>query len=180
MSPVALTDLVVDRANALGFDLVGVTAAGPAPDFERYQRWLAGGHHGEMAYLARRDAERADVRVWYPAARSLILVGVSYFREMLPAALRNDPARGQIAAYAWSDDYHEVIKPLLFQLDAAIRTATGRTTHGKVFVDTRSGAGAQLGAGCRTGLHRQEHLPDFARARLVAVSGRAGRAGETG
>lgn len=136
MNPVSLTDLVVDRAHDLGFDLVGVTAAGPAPDFERYQRWLAGGHHGEMAYLARRDAERADVRAWYPAARSLILVGVSYFREMLPATLRDDPARGQIAAYAWSDDYHEALKPLLFQLDAAIRTATGRTTHGKVFVDS--------------------------------------------
>ncbi len=136
MNPVTLTELVVDRAHALGFDLVGVTAAGPAPDFERYQWWLTGGHHGEMAYLARRDAERADLRAWVPAARSLILVGMSYFREMLPAALRNDPARGQIAAYAWSDDYHEALKPLLFQLDAAIRTLTGRTTHGKAFVDT--------------------------------------------
>ena len=136
MNPVSLTELVVDRAHDLGFDLVGVTAAGPAPDLERYQQWLASGHHGEMHYLARRDAERADVRAWVPAARSVILVGVSYFREMLPAALRNDPTRGQIAAYAWSDDYHEALMPLLFQLDATIQAATGRTTNGKVFVDT--------------------------------------------
>lgn len=136
VNPASLTDLVTITAIDLGFDLVGVLPAGPGPDFERFQRWLATGHHGEMAYLANRDAERADVRTWYPSARSVILVGVSYFREMLPAALRNDPARGQIAAYAWSDDYHEALKPLLFQLDAVIRTASGRTTPGKVFVDS--------------------------------------------
>lgn len=136
VNPVSLTELVATAAHDLGFDLVGVTPAGPAPDFERYQQWLAGGHHGEMAYLTNRNAERADVHAWYPAARSVILVGVSYFRAMLPAALRNDPSRGQIAAYAWNDDYHEALKPLLFRLDAAIRTATGRTTQGKAFVDS--------------------------------------------
>lgn len=136
MNPASLSDLAVSAAHDLGFDLVGVAPAGPGPDFERFEQWLAAGRHGEMAYLAGRMAERADLRTWYPAARSVILVGLSYFRELLPAALRNDRSRGQIAAYAWSDDYHEALKPLLFQLDAAIRTASGRTTHGRVFVDS--------------------------------------------
>ena len=136
VNPASLTDLAVAAAHDLGFDLVGVTAAGPAPDFGRFDDWLSGGHHGEMAYLAKRVAERADVRVWVPEACSLVLVGVSYFREILPAALRRDPARGQIAAYAWSDDYHEALKPLLFRLDAAIRAVSGRTTRGRVFIDT--------------------------------------------
>lgn len=136
VNPTSLTALAVAAAHDLGFDLVGVTAAGPTPDFVRYQGWLAGGYHGEMDYLSRRAAERADLRQWAPDARSVILVGVSYYRDMLPAALRADPSRGQIAAYAWSDDYHEALKPLLFQLDAAIRAASGRTAYGKVFVDS--------------------------------------------
>ncbi len=136
VNPTSLTALAVAAAHDLGFDLVGVTAAGPSPDFMRYEDWLAAGYHGEMGYLSTRAADRADLRDWAPDARSVILVGVSYYREMLPAALRNDPSRGQIAAYAWSDDYHEALKPLLFQLDASIRAASGRATHGKVFVDS--------------------------------------------
>lgn len=136
VNPASLSELAVGAAHDLGFDLVGVAPAGPAPDLMRFEQWLAAGFHGEMAYLSRRLAERADVRAWFPPARSLILVGLSYFREATPAALRNDPSRGQIAAYAWSDDYHEALKPLLFQLDAAICTASGRVTHGRVFVDS--------------------------------------------
>lgn len=136
MNPAALTDLALNAALDLGFDLAGVAPAGPSPDFDRFQQWLADGHHGDMAYLARRAAERADLLAWEPAARSAILLGVTYARERLPDALRNDPSRGLIAAYAWGDDYHEALKPLLFQLDARLRAATGRTTLGRAFVDS--------------------------------------------
>lgn len=133
--PAELAELVAHAAVDLGFDLVGATPAGPSPDFARFQQWLAAGYDGEMAYLARRMAERADLRLLLPEARTAIVLGASYHSQELPAALRNDPSRGQIAAYAWGDDYHEAIKPLLFQLDAAIRAASGRTTLGRAYVD---------------------------------------------
>ncbi|MEI2690815.1 MAG: tRNA epoxyqueuosine(34) reductase QueG [Anaerolineae bacterium] len=135
ISPAALAELVAQAASDLGFDLVGVTPVGPSPDFARFQQWLAAGYDGEMAYLARRMAERADLRMLLPEARSAIVLGASYHTHELPATLRNDPSRGLIAAYAWGDDYHEVIKPLLFQLDAIIRAASGRTSLGRAFVD---------------------------------------------
>jgi epoxyqueuosine reductase len=74
--------------------------------------------------------------VLLPEARSVIVLGASYFTHELPAGLRNDPSRGLIASYAWGQDYHDVLKPRLFELDAAIRAASGRATLGRAFVDS--------------------------------------------
>jgi epoxyqueuosine reductase len=134
--PAALAQLTANTAHALGFDLIGVAPAGPSPDAARYQQWLAAGYGGEMAYLARRALERADPRTLLPEARSVIVLGASYFTHQLPAAVRDDPSRGLIAAYAWGDDYHDALKPLLFELDAAIRAASGRTALARAYVDS--------------------------------------------
>jgi len=134
-SPADLAGLIANAADALGFDLVGATPVGPSPDYARFEQWLAAGYGGEMAYLARRALERADPRALLPEARTAIVLGASYFTQPLPAALRADPSRGLIAAYAWGDDYHDVLKPLLFELDATIRAASGRTTLGRAYVD---------------------------------------------
>lgn len=136
MNPDDLAALIVNTAEALGFDLVGIAPAGPSPDVDRFEQWLAAGYDGEMAYLARRLAERADLRALLPEARAAIVLGASYFSHELPAALRDDPSRGLVASYAWGQDYHDVLKPLLFELDAAIRAATGRATLGRTFVDS--------------------------------------------
>lgn len=134
--PAALAELIAYTAYALGFDLVGVAPAGPSPDFAQFEQWLAAGHGGEMAYLARRAAQRADPRSLMPEARTAIVLGASYASRDLPAAVRADPSRGLIASYAWGQDYHDVLKPLLFQLDAVIRAASGRSTLGRAFVDS--------------------------------------------
>ena len=141
MEPGALALLVRDAAFTLGFDLVGVAPAGPSPDVDRFHSWLAAGYNGEMAYMARRAVERADPRLAWPEAHSIIVLGASYSsQDLAPASgeadLRNDPSRGRIAAYAWGDDYHNALKPLLFELDATIRAATGRTSLGRAYVDT--------------------------------------------
>jgi epoxyqueuosine reductase len=136
MEPLALAELIARTADALGFDLVGIAPAGPSPDFARFEQWLAAGYDGEMAYLARQAEARADPRALLPEARSVIVLGASYFTHELPAGLRNDPSRGLIASYAWGQDYHDVLKPRLFELDAAIRAASGRTTLGRAFVDS--------------------------------------------
>ncbi len=48
----------------------------------------------------------------------------------------NDPGHGRIARYAWSADYHDLIKVRLYALDAFIRGRSGRSTPGKACVDT--------------------------------------------
>ena len=136
MDPRSLAELIGRTADALGFDLVGIAPAGPSPDFARFEQWLAAGYDGEMAYLARQAVARADPRALLPEARSVIVLGASYFTHELPAGLRADPSRGLLASYAWGQDYHDVLKPRLFDLDATIRAASGRTTLGRAFVDS--------------------------------------------
>jgi epoxyqueuosine reductase len=92
-----------------------------------------------MAYLARFVEKRRTPQLLAEGDqpfRSLIVLAVDYQQGMLPPAILNDPSRGIIASYAWGDDYHEIIRPLLYELDAFIRKQTGRLTLGKGLVDT--------------------------------------------
>src|SRR5688500_17495828 len=68
---------VIQWAAECGFDLVGVAAANPVPDADRYQRWAAEGMAGEMGYMT--EPKRAALRVQMPDwVRSAICVGVLY------------------------------------------------------------------------------------------------------
>lgn len=133
-----LTEKLHVRALELGFDLVGVAPAGPAPHSIALTRWLAQGYHGEMAYLARPDAvaARLDTRQRLSDARSLVILGVAHPVHAPLSAQMSDPARGRIASFAWGLDYHELLKPRIFALDAWLRSQTGRITPGKVSVDS--------------------------------------------
>ena len=97
--------------------------------------WLAAGMHGEMGYLAERAALRADPAALAPDAATIIMLAANYNPGQPPPGW-DDPARGRIARYAWSPDYHDVIKKRLYGLDAFIRQQTGRDTLGKASVDT--------------------------------------------
>jgi len=135
-----LRQAIVSRATQLGFDLCGFTAVAEAPHADFFDAWIDAGRAGEMAYLARhRDKRRYPARLAEAADatfQTLIVLGVDYHQYDLPTELRDDPSRGIIAAYAWGEDYHEIIRPLLYELDAFIRTQTGRTSLGKCLVDT--------------------------------------------
>ena len=130
-----LTQALLAYARELGFDLAGITPAGKPPHGEAFAAWLAAGQHGQMAYLAARAAERLDPARWAPDAHSIILLGVNYDAGRA-AADECTPPVARIARYARLPDYHDLLKPKLYALDAFIRARTGRQTPGKVFVDS--------------------------------------------
>ncbi|MCX6048411.1 MAG: DUF1730 domain-containing protein, partial [Chloroflexi bacterium] len=105
-----------------------------------FAAWIAKGHAGEMSYLARNADKRRHPQLLLsdesPPLRALIVLAVNSHQFDLPTALRDDPSRGIIASYAWGNDYHEIIRPLLYALDNLIRSHTGRTTLGKGLVDS--------------------------------------------
>lgn len=122
-------------ARDLGFDAVAIAPVGPSPDHDRYVRWVEAGYGGAMDYLVRHSEAKIDPRALLAEAQSVILVGLNYAFRADPA-MRRDPSRGQIAAYALGDDYHEVMRAALIELDGWLRAQTGRSSRGRVFVDS--------------------------------------------
>jgi len=146
---VTLTQDILAHALTLGFDIAGIVPAGPPRHAATFDDWLAAGFHGEMSFLAARAAERTDPTTFAPDAHSVILLAASYAlgdtnsgentMTAHPGPVETCAAsitQGRIARYACGPDYHDVIKPKLYAIDAFIRARTGRETLGKVFVDT--------------------------------------------
>lgn len=134
-----LSELLKVEARRLGFDFCRIVKVGESPHAEFFTRWLGLGRSGEMEYLARNLEKRRNPALLAeqgPPFRSLIVLGVDHHRFDLAPEILNDPARGIIARYAWGDDYHEIVRPLLYALDGWLRSKTGRSTLGKGLVDT--------------------------------------------
>jgi len=130
-----LTFEILAHALSLGFDLAATTPVAPPRYGAEFAAWLAAGHHGEMAYLAERAALRLAPARLLDGARTMIVLAANYNPGPPPPGW-DDPTRGRIARYAWAPDYHDVIKPQLYALDAFIRQRTGREALGKACVDT--------------------------------------------
>src|ERR687891_725104 len=107
-----LVDELGGRAAALGFSALRVASAEPFPA-EREAllgRISAGLFEGMAWFTPERATVATDPGALVPGARSLITVAMPYRRE--GHAWRGGP-RGRIARYAWSADYHEVMKARL-------------------------------------------------------------------
>ncbi len=127
--------LIRDRALALGFDAIGFCRAELGPEArQRLVDFLAAGQHGEMDWLARRSEQRAQPRALWPAARSVIALGLSYAPEDDPLASLALHDRGTISVYARNRDYHTILKGKLKTLAQFVVARFGPEV--KVFVDT--------------------------------------------
>lgn len=122
-----LEPLIRAQAYGLGFDLVGIAALGPAETAAAFERWLAEGRDGEMAYLARGVEKRRDTRLPVPGATSAIVVGMGYGGR--------EPS-GPVARYARGDDYHDIMVDRLRALHRWIERELGHPVMGKAYVDT--------------------------------------------
>lgn len=100
----------------------------------RLQHFLAAGSHGDMDWLARNAARRADPQQLWPEVRAVIMLGVNYGPDGDPLAILKTNGRAAISVYAKGDDYHDVIKPRLKALARFLVAQAGGDV--KVFVDT--------------------------------------------
>jgi epoxyqueuosine reductase len=116
------------QAYGLGFDLAGIVRLAPSGTYPHFRRWLDDGHAGEMHYLQRGAAGRADPRAHLPEARSALVVALNY-DGTLPS--------GAIARYARGDDYHDVLLDKLRDLAAWLQRETGNgSLWSRAYVDT--------------------------------------------
>ncbi|HEY3284872.1 MAG TPA: tRNA epoxyqueuosine(34) reductase QueG [Armatimonadota bacterium] len=146
-SPQELADLLRARARELDFTLFGIAPADPPLHAQAFKSWLEAGHAAEMGYLAGNAERRLDPRLVVLGARSLICVAVSYNPGPLPNAASTE---GQIARYARSLDYHNVLLPKLNSLVEHLRQVAGRPVEARAYVDT--GPVLERDAAVRAGL----------------------------
>ena len=117
------------RAAELGFAATGVARLDRNPHAAELDRWLADGHAGTMTYLQRQAEKRKDPRLIMPEAKTAVVTLTNYFHGARVASPAATP-RGQVAQYAWSPDYHDVLGKRLEQLATAIRELVpGATTR---------------------------------------------------
>jgi epoxyqueuosine reductase len=117
----ALAAAVKRKAVELGFDLVGVASADPTRHRAYLRQWIDTGKAGSMDYLARRFDERVDPRTYLPGAASVVCVAANYHVPLEPVAAGERDRHARVARYALGDDYHEQIKPRLYDLADWIR-----------------------------------------------------------
>jgi epoxyqueuosine reductase len=123
-SPARATTRVLEKAAALGFDVVGVARADEplGVEHERYRAFVEEGRHGVMGYLAenveaRRRLDTADI---LEGARSVVCVGRRYARPRL-AEEGDPPLARAVARYARGQDYHVFLRKKLRRLAAFVR-----------------------------------------------------------
>ena len=122
-------------ARECGFELAGVAPRCRLPNPDYYQRWVANGYAGEMAYLTDRRAEvRNDPRNLLPSARSIICVGKLYNGPQPYSTKFRESELAWISRYAWGEDYHDVLRAGLQKL--ADRLLESESFEYKICVDT--------------------------------------------
>ena len=123
------------RLQELGFDDVRFASlAEPPPSHLR--EWLAAGMQGDMAWLERSADKRLQPELVLPGARSIVMLGVSYWSESLR---RPSPGGGPPAwaRYALHEDYHDTMKPALVTAGRLIEELYGAaSTDYRYYVDT--------------------------------------------
>lgn len=133
-----LTHAIEIETHRLGFALVGVTSPVKPPHYDAYEAWLTRGRHAGMTYLARVDSRmrRADPHNILPDCRSIIILGMPYPKTPTETSLPALKYRGNVASYAWDEDYHLSIPPRLNALVAFIESWTGKAIPHACYTDS--------------------------------------------
>jgi epoxyqueuosine reductase len=127
---------IKERAREIGFDLCGIAPVGVFPELAFLREWIDRGYAGTMGYLPRTARRRSDVRRVLASARSVIMTGTIYHAGQPYSTERNDSRHGEIARYAWSDDYHDLLGRRLEELIDWMRAQHPEPFEARAYVDT--------------------------------------------
>ncbi len=133
----AIKRLLLAEAAALGFADVGVTGIDLAGDERHLDRWLAGGRHGTMGYMARHGTKRSRPAELHAGTRRVISVRMDYWPPATRAAAEvlDDASLGYVSRYALGRDYHKLMRRQLAKLAERLAAVAGPIGH-RVFVDS--------------------------------------------
>jgi epoxyqueuosine reductase len=127
---------LIARALEEGFVKVGVCRPDAVPEAAgRLRAFLDAGRHGQMGWMAEREAWRGSPAALWPEARSVVMLAEAYSPESDPMAGLAERDRGVVSVYAQGKDYHDLVKRRLKRLGRWL-VEEARGAEIKVFVDT--------------------------------------------
>ncbi|MBC8118033.1 MAG: tRNA epoxyqueuosine(34) reductase QueG [Burkholderiaceae bacterium] len=144
----------------LGFAQIGIADVNVEQAAARLDAWLAEGKHGDMDYLQRHAALRADPGRLLPGALRVISARVDYlprhagadWPERESARLREADA-AVVSIYARGRDYHKVVRARLQRLASLIEASVERRgARGAYRVTTDSAPVLEVELACKAGL----------------------------
>lgn len=133
----SLAERIKAHGQQLGFQQVGITNVDLSTDERRLAKWLKGGHHGTMHFLAKHGKLRTRPERLIPGTVRIISVRMDYLPSSAESAngVLADKRRGYISRYALGRDYHKMIRKRLKKLADYISTQV--EDHGyRVFTDS--------------------------------------------
>lgn len=108
------SQIVIENAKAVGFDLVGFAKAEDLnEESNNLREWLSKNYHAGMDYMGKNFDKRKDVKKILPDAKSVISLGLNYYT---PHQYSNEKNNGKVSRYAWGKDYHLIIWSMLDEL----------------------------------------------------------------
>jgi epoxyqueuosine reductase len=123
----SLLQAIRDKALALGFADLRAVSLGPEvldDSVARMQAWLDQGYAGEMSYLRKHLALRADPQGLLPGAQTALVVSMNYLQDadwqVNEARAIEDSDRAVVSVYARGRDYHKVLRGALAKLGDAV------------------------------------------------------------
>ena len=130
-----MKELIKEKALEIGFDAIGFTApALNSNTTEKFDNFISNGFFGDMEWMAKNAHRRRDPKLFWPEARSIIVVASNYGPKSNPLSDLNAFDRGNISVYARNRDYHDVLKKKLKTLGRWL--GEHFPCELKVFVDT--------------------------------------------
>ena len=125
---------IKDTAKKMGFDGCGIAAPSVLQkDTEYLARWIEEQKHGNIKYLEKNIAQKADPKKILGNAQSVITLVQNYY----PEQKQNENSTYKIAKYAYGKDYHEVLKTKAADLIQSFQKKF-KNAEFKIFVDSNT------------------------------------------
>jgi len=159
INPSALLAQLQEWGSQLGFSQIGVAPVDLRDAEPGLLAWLAQGHHGEMAYMARHGLTRARPAELVPGTLSVITARMDYLPQDSVSGSSDwvdhemqrlqQPTQAVVSVYARGRDYHKVMRQRLQQLADKLQAQAGALGF-RVFTDSAPVLEAELAV--RSGL----------------------------
>lgn len=120
-----LSNSIKAEALRLGFSACGIAKAEPVnrDAAEHLHHWLRNGNHADMHYMANYTDKRLNPQLLMDGLKSIVCVALNYAPQRTI-----DKGQYQFAAYAYGQDYHDIMKTKLTALSQYVMQLLSTST----------------------------------------------------